>query len=575
MNQLNLALLSTLAASSLAVLFITAAAGPVGTAPPHLQAIALPPTMGAVLPLTGPLSVLGLGMADAARLARGHINEGGGVLRTNLSLLVEDSQTSPVAAQDAATRLVASGASAIVGGAATGESFAIFQATGPVGVLEMTPSASNPLFTNLDANDLFWRATASDALQGRVGAVEAKAYRGWNTVGVMAENTPYGTGVAMAFRENYTRMGGTAARSVLFTPGQFSYTAELQALFATNLDAVFLVAIPPDGLAILRDWWANRAAWPTEWLFADTLFDQVFTDQLAGLGVDVTGLTGVVKKGLVTAENQTAHDLYRTAYVNVYGREPTLFSANTYDAVFVISLAMEAAANATSPGAFKDWMRVVANPPGLRIFPTQWGAAIAAIEAGQDIDYVGASGSLNFDVMGDVGSSYCVWQVNASGQIGVIRPIAESDVYNTSEFGNLRPAVALLLPEAGSVLSGDVIVAGRSRDPEGANPRVEIRVDNGTWEAANGTTSWSHALGTSGLSEGPHVISTRSYDGVDYSQEDRVEVLVENTVPGAPIDLFVIATVAAIAVLATGAAVFAIVMRNRRKPPRSESPGQL
>ena len=47
-------------------------------------------------------------------------------------------------------------------------------------------------------------------------------------------------------------------------------------------------------------------------------------------------------------------------------------------------------------------LRSVANPPGVKIGPGEWKKAVAALARGDDIDYEGAAGSLNFDENGDV-----------------------------------------------------------------------------------------------------------------------------------------------------------------------------
>ena len=57
----------------------------------------------------------------------------------------------------------------------------------------------------------------------------------------------------------------------------------------------------------------------------------------------------------------------------------------------------------TSSAAWKQAMRDVSNPPGTVIRPTEWTKAKAELAAGRDIDYVGASGAVNFDQFGNNG----------------------------------------------------------------------------------------------------------------------------------------------------------------------------
>src|SRR5206468_8049376 len=105
--------------------------------------------------------------------------------------------------------------------------------------------------------------------------------------------------------------------------------------------------------------------------------------------------------------------------------EPVLLSENAYDAAFVLALAMQAA-DSSDPSQFRYALRYVANPPGRTILPGQWAEAVAALDAGENIDYWGAANRVDFDRYGDVGTSYAVWLVNDTGVIGTAAVLDES-----------------------------------------------------------------------------------------------------------------------------------------------------
>ena len=52
----------------------------------------------------------------------------------------------------------------------------------------------------------------------------------------------------------------------------------------------------------------------------------------------------------------------------------------------------------------------VATPPGKPFTPAQIGEALLAIRQGQDIDYKGASGNVDFEANGNVKSGFIVWE---------------------------------------------------------------------------------------------------------------------------------------------------------------------
>ena len=92
--------------------------------------------IAALQSLTGDLGTYGSPMTDAMNLAVKEANENGGVLGSEISLLVEDDQTSEIPAVDAANKLVkVNRVPAIIGGTGSGPSAAILSITTGSGVL--------------------------------------------------------------------------------------------------------------------------------------------------------------------------------------------------------------------------------------------------------------------------------------------------------------------------------------------------------------------------------------------------------------------------------------------------------
>jgi len=100
--------------------------------------------------------------------------------------------------------------------------------------------------------------------------------------------------------------------------------------------------------------------------------------------------------------------------------------------------------------------------------------------------------------------------------------------------GNSPPTVTITSPTEGETVSGTITITGTASDSDGTVQSVEVKIDNGAWQTATGTTSWSYSWDTTGVSDGSHTIYARSYDGTDYSTEDSVTVTVNNTVDAYP-----------------------------------------
>src|SRR3989441_7493760 len=488
------------------------------------------PRLGALVPLTGGLSAYGPGMANAVQLVGEQVNASGGLRGTNLSVYAEDSQTDPNAAKAAASDLIqAKGVQAIVGDATASGTLAAFQVAQPAGIVMMSPSASSPPISTADTGDLLWRTTASDSLEGKAAASLAFANFSYRRVGGLAPGNPYGRAVGASFQENFTALGGTGLIVILYTEYQPDHTAELTELFSTNPQAVFLVAFPPSGQVIIQNWWANHAAWPTHWILNDGMEDQTTSDQLRSAGSNPTGFTGLAPSRSPNAPGLDAYALYRSAYLARFGQQPTYYSENAYDAAFVLALAMYVA-NSTDPSQFRAALRYVANPPGVTILPGQRAEAIAALDAGQNIDYWGAANRVDFDRYGDTGTSYAIWLVNDTGAIGTSAVLEESLFWTPAPEDALPVHVDIASPAGGAFLAGLATIRGTA-SATGGIVSVEIRVDGSVWQTATGTATWTFDLNTTALIDGPHQIGARSFDGAHYSPEATVDVTVDNTPP--------------------------------------------
>src|SRR5690625_7863526 len=65
-----------------------------------------------------------------------------------------------------------------------------------------------------------------------------------------------------------------------------------------------------------------------------------------------------------------------------------------------------------------DNLRPIANPPGEQIMagdPEEIKKALQLLKDGQEIDYVGAGGSVDFDDVGDVKTPYAIWEFTERG----------------------------------------------------------------------------------------------------------------------------------------------------------------
>ncbi|MQA35009.1 ABC transporter substrate-binding protein [Modestobacter roseus] len=202
-----------------------------------------PLVIGTLLPLTGNLAFLGPPEVAGAQLAINEVNEAGGVLGQPVQLIEGDSgDASTDTATQTVDRLLQQGVDAIVGAASSGVSLTVIDTITGAGVLQISPANTSDQFTEYADNGLYFRTAPPDTLQARALA-DLIAEDGNNTVGILAINDPYGTGLAENTRDNLVA-GGLSEDSIeyiTYDPQAANFDAEVQQMVDFNPDAVVVI----------------------------------------------------------------------------------------------------------------------------------------------------------------------------------------------------------------------------------------------------------------------------------------------------------------------------------------------
>jgi branched-chain amino acid transport system substrate-binding protein len=356
--------------------------------------------IGALLPLTGDLSAFGPAGEKAATLAVEELTKAApdGV---TFEMQVQDSQTEPTAAQSAAKQLISGGASCLIGPWSSSE-------TVPVGrsvaareqVPLISPSATSPEISELPDDGFVFRTAPSDALQGQVLADAIEEANGGTDglVSIGGRNDPYGEGIVVEFQKAWEAKGGTTSDPVLWDPELSSYNSEADQIVSGNPDTFMLIDFEEPwnkmGPALTRTGSFDAAnLWTADGLaFQDGIPDSIPVDTLAG----ARGTRPATPADSSTAK--AFDELYSSS--SAQPKERNTFDAQNFDAAMLCGLAAVAAGSSEAT-AIKDQVQAVASPPGDQYDYTQLSDAIAALQAGDDIDYTGVSGVADLDDNGD------------------------------------------------------------------------------------------------------------------------------------------------------------------------------
>ena len=368
-------------------------------------------SVGSAAAVTGPIAELVVDIVAARNLAASHVNEQGGLLGGDTYQLVQgDSQCDPKAAVDAGAKLVnVEQAVMVIGPNCSGATNGMAQSvTIPAGVVMLSDTATAPTISELDDNDLVFRVAPSDAYQG-VSLAENAWELGYRKLAVTYANDDYNSGLAGVFTAAFTELGGTITGNEAHEPSKASYRAELATLAAGEPEGLALFAyFGGSGITILRNSLENALF--GKFLGADGMMDNSVIEQI---GAD--NLRGNI---LLSQPKSDTGESYQ-AFAAAFESPEAPFVAHGYDIAFLAALAIEKA-GAADRGLISAALRDVANAPGTVIRPGEWAKAKAAIAAGEDINYEGASGAIEFDANGDVAGTY---SLNGVGDDGTWTPI--------------------------------------------------------------------------------------------------------------------------------------------------------
>jgi branched-chain amino acid transport system substrate-binding protein len=350
-------------------------------------------TIGFIGGFTGPIESLTPPIFAGAELVVSQVNEQGGILGGELSIVSADGACDATAAAAAADRVInTDNVVGVVGALCTGETIGAFNGSGLSGnVVFISPASSAPALTTLEDNDLVYRTTPSDALQG-VKMADLLIAKGITDIAITYVNNDYGKGFADALSVAFTEAGGTVAANLAHEEGKADYRAELGNLVASQ-NLVVLAYANASGNTILRQ--AVESGNFTTYVGGDGMVgDDLLT------GIDTAAVEGMVATR-AGAPSGAATDAYNTLAEEAGIEANATYAPQAYDAAFLLALAIEKNGSTDREGLAAA-LREVASAPGETILPGEWSKAVELIAAGTDINYEGAGGSLDFDEAGDV-----------------------------------------------------------------------------------------------------------------------------------------------------------------------------
>jgi ABC-type branched-subunit amino acid transport system substrate-binding protein len=344
--------------------------------------------IGTLLPQTGSLAFLGPPEFAGVDLAIQDINDAGGVNGKQVEKVDSDSgDTSTDTASQSVDRLLSNNVDAIVGAASSSVSLSVIDKITGAGVVEISPANTSDELTTYDDKGLYFRTAPPDVLQGRVLG-DLILSDGNSTVGILALQDSYGTGLAESTTKSITDGGGEVVETVVYDPKAASFSSEVGKIKAADPEAIAVIAFDETKKIIPE--MVKQGIGP------DTKKIYFVDGNLASYEKDFPKGTLEGVKG--TLPGVAASDEFKARLTDL---KPDLtefaYSPESYDATILVALAASAAGD-DSGEAISSQMQAVSEG-GTKC--TSYKECLDLLKNDEDIDYDGVSGPVEFNDAGD------------------------------------------------------------------------------------------------------------------------------------------------------------------------------
>ncbi len=362
--------------------------------------------LGTILPETGGLSNLGRPMIASVRLAEEDIKAAGG----NIKVTYADSATSPETAPEAVNRLLGQGVHAIVGAGASGVSQSFIQVLFDENIPQCSPSNTSPSFSTQENAAYYFRTVPPDIAIAPILA-DLVVGDGHTRISLIARADDWGQSLLHQLEKELEQLGAEYD-STLYDPAAISFDAEVAAVESYDPDAVINITFN-EGLALIRHL-LEAGYGPERQYLTNGYIDPALAEQIDPNNPNVID-------GLRLLEPGADLDFNKRLEAETGGE--IAYGASAYDCTIILALAARIAGSTDGD----DLLEAVGRVTDGGTECTSYAACAELIDDGKDIDYVGVSGPINLDEVGDPTVATYIITTYTNGEFDRLR-VAEVDL---------------------------------------------------------------------------------------------------------------------------------------------------
>jgi branched-chain amino acid transport system substrate-binding protein len=289
--------------------------------------------LGVTGPFTGPNAAFGAQIKQGSDQAVADFNAAGGILGQKITVTYGDDVSDPKQGVSVANKFASEGVKWVVGPFNSGVTMPSSEVYQENGIVQITPSATNPKVTERGMWNVF-RTCGRDDQQGAVaGAYIAKNFKG-KKVAIVHDKTTYGQGLADETKKAMTKAG---MKEVLYegvNTGEKDFSALVSKIKAAGADLVYWGGLHTEGGLIVRQ--MRDQGLKTVMMSGDGITTDEFAS-VGGPGVEGTLMT----YGPDPRKNPAAKAVVEKFRAKKF--EPEAYTLYSYAALEVLKQAAEAA----------------------------------------------------------------------------------------------------------------------------------------------------------------------------------------------------------------------------------------
>ncbi|MEN9436532.1 MAG: hypothetical protein RIR09_1187 [Pseudomonadota bacterium] len=353
-----------------AVVPVESTAAPAAAPAPETMVVKI----GHVGPTSGAIAHLGKDNENGARMAVEELNAAGVVIdgkKVTIELMAEDDAADPKQGTAVAQKLVDAKVSGVVGHLNSGTTIPASKIYSDAGIPQISPSATNPLYTRQGFKTAFRLVADDTQLGGALGKYAVGTLKAKN-VAVIDDRTAYGQGVAEEFAKAVEAAGGKVVAKEFTTDKATDFNSILTTIKGKKPDVVFFGGMDAVAGPMLKQ--MKSLGIKAKFMGGDGICTTGLPE-LAG-GTIVDDQVFCAEAGGVEGESKAGMDEFRTKFKAKYNVDVQVYAPYVYDAVKIMVGAMEKA-NSSDPAKYLP--------------------VLAATT-----DYKGVTGPITFDEKGDI-----------------------------------------------------------------------------------------------------------------------------------------------------------------------------